>query len=259
MAATKLIVAKNVRNLCKSKWVSAHFLEALDKFVGTALTRLCATSGPKLRPDHLDILLGEHLGRPEIITLRWTGTEWIASSSSSAALLAIQHAEPATTTGHASACDNGDASNRNLEPGRLQKESAEKLEVQWVKRELERLARESERLAIWIKSASATFQEGTDGAQTVMDEIEVPYTNNPNSGEKLAYRIEEAAGLLGLSRTSFWREVKRRKIFVTPEFKLVTRKELLRYLAEEEQLARRQTRTRTKKSKTAPLHDKLSP
>lgn len=64
--------------------------------------------------------------------------------------------------------------------------------------------------------------------------------------DQFAFRLQAAARLLGISYSSLRREIQRRKIFVMPSLKLVSKKEILRYIEEEEQLARRQ-RNRTKK------------
>jgi hypothetical protein len=71
------------------------------------------------------------------------------------------------------------------------------------------------------------------------------------ASDKLAYKLKHAAEVLDISYMSLHREIMRRKIFPTRTLKLITRKELLRYLGEEEQLARRK-RTRSKKSEPTP-------
>jgi hypothetical protein len=141
---------------------------------------------------------------------------------------------------------SGRLSSRNgARLGTWGKENAARLEIKWLIRELERLTEESERLATWIKSTSDSFQEGTGGSPATN---ETPSAERATVNEKLAYCVKDASFILGIGRTSLWLEVARCKIFVTPTHKLIPRKKLLRCLAEEEQLARRQRR-RSKNSK----------
>ena len=60
--------------------------------------------------------------------------------------------------------------------------------------------------------------------------------------ERVSYTLAEAAELLGISYTSLWREVKRRKIYRMRTLKRIARAELLRYAAEETQLSKRTKR-----------------
>lgn len=61
--------------------------------------------------------------------------------------------------------------------------------------------------------------------------------------DRLAFKQKEAARLLDLSYPSIRKEILRRKIFPTKSLKLITKAELLRYLAEETELSRRSRRT----------------
>jgi hypothetical protein len=72
-----------------------------------------------------------------------------------------------------------------------------------------------------------------------MDEWTLKVARRVESSDKLAFNLKNAAFLLDISYSSLRREIKRRKICPTPTLKLITRDELLRYLNEEEQLARR--------------------
>jgi hypothetical protein len=57
--------------------------------------------------------------------------------------------------------------------------------------------------------------------------------------EKLAFQQPAAAELLDISTRSLRREISRQKIFPTQTLRIISKGELLRYLTEETQLARR--------------------
>jgi hypothetical protein len=57
--------------------------------------------------------------------------------------------------------------------------------------------------------------------------------------EKLAFKQRNAADILEISERTLRNEIARRKIFPTQTLRLISREELLRYLREETQLARR--------------------
>lgn len=79
------------------------------------------------------------------------------------------------------------------------------------------------------------FSAATPG--TNEDELEVVRTITAE--DRLAYSMETTARLLDLSYASIRREIARGKLHITRTFKLITKRELLRYLDEEEQLFRR--------------------
>lgn len=81
---------------------------------------------------------------------------------------------------------------------------------------------------------------------TIRDDPHLP-------NELRAYSLRDAAKLIGISRTSLWREVRRKKIRLTKTYGLITHEELLRYLREETQLSRREQRVPRSKYRPVPL------
>lgn len=82
-------------------------------------------------------------------------------------------------------------------------------------------------------------------------------TNENRTSPALAYSKGEAARVLGMSRTSLWREITKRKIFVTSRGK-IPHAECSRYLTQEMQLARSARRPRLNKEELAKFHKSIS-
>jgi hypothetical protein len=74
-----------------------------------------------------------------------------------------------------------------------------------------------------------------------MSETEANVIETAPQSKKLAYGLGEAAQMLSISRTSLWREMKRRKLHVT-SLGTIPHAELERYLRDEMQLAKRPRR-----------------
>jgi hypothetical protein len=70
-----------------------------------------------------------------------------------------------------------------------------------------------------------------DETLTVIERVE--------RSDKLAFKQRNAAAIIQISERSLRNEIVRRKIFPTKTFRLISKEELLRYLREETQLARR--------------------
>ena len=96
------------------------------------------------------------------------------------------------------------------------------------------------------KAQARRLKKIEDAPQPISNDDENPFVERVSASDKLAFRIKDAAALLGMGHTSLWLEISKRKIFITPTLKLVPKTELLRYLAEEMQIARRK-RHRSKK------------
>jgi hypothetical protein len=75
-----------------------------------------------------------------------------------------------------------------------------------------------------------------------MDEWGLKVVDEIESDEKLAYHLKDAARVLDISYSSIRREIKRRKLTPTKTLNLLPKDELVRYLREEEMLARRPRR-----------------
>lgn len=90
--------------------------------------------------------------------------------------------------------------------------------------------------------------------RTHLSEDEFFIVQRIERSDRLAYRQQEAAELLGISRSTICREIAHGKIVPTKTLRLITREELLRYLREEVRLARHKRRVPRSEYKPVPLN-----
>jgi hypothetical protein len=72
-----------------------------------------------------------------------------------------------------------------------------------------------------------------------MGEEALIIAENIEASDRLAYKLKDAAAMIGISYGSLRNEIKRGKIFPTQTFNVIAKEELLRYLREETQIRRR--------------------